>query len=145
MYKFNLIPIFGAALIATCVAGCQSLPPSGAASNPDSTPSAIAQGADKGSDLNLTDAQKAQMKQIREQTQTKIVALLSADQQKQFKAATADGHEPAMKALHDLNLSADQKKQVSEIIRTQRQQTQAILTPEQQAKFKQNHPSRGQS
>lgn len=149
-YKFDLKPILSAAAIVILAAGCQLSSKSGAvsqnnstesASNSSSAPTAIAQVSDKISDLNLTDAQKAQMKQIREQSQAKIVALLSSDQQKQFKAANQGSHESPMKVLRSLNLSAEQKQQVYEIINAQRQQIQAILTPEQQAKMKQHRAS----
>lgn len=140
-YKFNLIPIIGAVMVASLVAGCQSSPNQSASSsnpNPTATDVASTNNTDRASDLNLTADQKAKIKQIREQNQAKIVALLSSDQQTKFKTATADNHEPPYKALRELNLSPDQKKQVGEIIRTQRQQTDAILTPEQKAKIKQH-------
>ena len=149
-YKFDFKPILGAAVILILAAGCQLPSKSGAvsqdnstesASNSSSAPTAITQVSEKTSDLNLTDAQKAQMKQIREQTQGKIVALLSSDQQNQFKAANQGRHESPMKVLRSLNLSADQKQKVHEILNDQRQQIQAILTPEQQAKMKQHHAS----
>ena len=152
-YKFDFKPILGAAVILILAAGCQLSSKSRAvsqdnstesASNSSSAPTAIAQVSEKISDLNLTDAQKAQMKQIREQTQAKIVALLSSDQQKQFKATNQGRHESPMKGLRSLNLSAEQKQQVKEILNTQRQQFQAILTPEQQAKMKQHRASTNQ-
>jgi len=151
-YKFDFKPILGAAAIAILAAGCQLSSPHGAVSPDNSTENATnssaptaTQVSERMSDLNLTDAQKAQMKQIREQTSAKIVGLLSSDQQKQFKAANQGGHESPMKELRSLNLSADQKQKVREILSTQRQQIQAILTPEQQAKMKQHHASKEES
>ena len=107
-YKFDFNPILSAAAILILAAGCQLSSKSGAvsqnnstesASNSSSAPTAIAQVSDKISDLNLTDAQKAQMKEIREQSQAQIVALLSSDQQKQFKATNQGSHESPMKVL----------------------------------------------
>lgn len=149
--KFNFKLILGAAAIAILSAGCQLSSPSGSAAPNNATEEAtnsspasteVAQTSERMSDLNLTDTQKAQMKQIREQTQAKILALLSSDQQKQFKAAAQGNRESPMKVLRSLNLSAEQKQQIREIQRAQRQQTQAILTPEQQAKMKQYRGSR---
>ncbi|MFN6567662.1 Spy/CpxP family protein refolding chaperone [Dendronalium sp. ChiSLP03b] len=122
-YKFNLKLLLGAAIIAIFTAGCQLSSPTGASPG-------------KRSDINLTDNQKAQMKQIREQTQAKILAMLSAEQQEKFKAANKDGRGSPLRSLRSLDLSADQKQKVQELLSAQRQQMQAILTPEQQAKMK---------
>lgn len=146
-YKLDFKPILGAAAIAIFAVGCGNVSsPSGAASTNNSTadasnpsaPTEVAQTSDRMSDLNLTDAQKTQMKQIREQTKSKIADLLTSDQQAKFNAAADGSHESPMKTLKSLNLSADQKQKVQEIMRDQRQQIQAILTPEQQAKWKQH-------
>lgn len=148
--KFDIKPILGAVAIVILAAGCQ-LPSSGGANsteNATNTPPNTTDAQEvshRMSDLNLTDAQKAQMKQIRAQTQAKIVGLLSSDQQKQFKAATQEKHESLMKELKTLNLSDTQKQQVREIMSAQRQQIDAILTPEQQAKMKQHRTSKDQS
>ncbi|MBR8839773.1 MAG: Spy/CpxP family protein refolding chaperone [Stigonema ocellatum SAG 48.90 = DSM 106950] len=152
--KLDFKPILGVGAIAILVAGCQLSSPHGAvspnnstenATNSSATPTAIAQVSAKIADLNLTDAQKAQMKQIREETQRKIVGILSSDQQKQFKDATQGNHKLPIKLLFSLNLSAEQKQKVRELLRAQRQKIQAILTPEQQAKIKQHRPSTEQS
>ncbi|OUL19010.1 hypothetical protein [Nostoc sp. 106C] len=151
-YKFNFKLILGAAAIAILAAGCQLSSPSGSAAPNNSTEEAtnsslttgIATASDRIPDLNLTDTQKAKAKQIGEQTQAKILAVLNADQQEKFKAATQGQHESPMRVLRSLNLSADQKQQIREIQRNQRQEFQAILTPEQQAKMKQHRESRGQ-
>ncbi|RCJ41039.1 hypothetical protein A6770_36520 [Nostoc minutum NIES-26] len=142
-YKFNLKLLLGAATIAIFTAGCQLSSPTGAsapstddAANSSSATTEVAQAPGKRSDINLTDNQKAQMKQIREQTQAKILALLSAEQQEKFKAANKDGRGSPVRSLRSLDLSADQKQKVQEILSDQRQQMQAILTPEQQAKMK---------
>ncbi len=151
-YKLEFKLILSSAAIAILAAGCQFSSPGGKVSqnNPTqdatdaSAPTEVAQTSEKWSDLNLTDAQKAQMKQIREQTKTKIAALLSPEQQTQFKAASQGSHESPMKVLRSLNLSKEQKQQAREIMRDQRQQIQAILTPEQQAKMKEHRGSKEQ-
>jgi periplasmic protein CpxP/Spy len=150
--KFNFKLILGAAAIAILTAGCQLSSPTSAdpnnsteeATNTSSTAREVSQASERWSDLNLTDAQKAKMKQIRAQTQTKILAVLSDDQQEKYNAAAQGKQEPSMKVLRSLNLSAEQKQKIRDIQRDQRQQIQAILTPEQQAKMKQNRGSRKQ-
>ena len=152
-YQLDFKLILSSAAIAILAAGCQFSSPGGAVSQNNPTQDAtdtsaptteVAQPTEKSSDLNLTDAQKAQMKQIREQTKTKIAALLSPDQQTQFKAASEGSHKSPMKVLRSLNLSKEQKQQVREIMSSQRQQMQAILTPEQQAKMKEHRGSKEQ-
>ena len=151
-YKLDFKLILSSAAIAILAAGCQFSSPGGAVSQNNPTQDAtdtsasteVAQPSEKLSDLNLTDAQKAQMKQIREQTKAKIVTLLSADQQTQFKAASQGTHESSMKVLRSLNLSKEQKQQIRQIMRDGRQQIQAILTPEQQAKMKEHRGAKEQ-
>ncbi|BAZ33388.1 hypothetical protein NIES4074_58980 [Cylindrospermum sp. NIES-4074] len=151
--KFNFKLILGAAAIAIFAAGCQLSSPTATApndsteeaTNTSSTAKEIAQASGKWSDLDLTDAQKAKMKQIRAETQTKILDVLSYDQQEKFKAAVQGKQEPSMKVLRSLNLSAEQKQEIRDIQRAQRQEMQAILTPEQRAKLKENRGSRKQT
>lgn len=148
--KFAIKPILGAVAIVILAAGCQLPSSSGAnstekATNTSSNTADVQEVSHRMSDLNLTDAQKAQMKQIREQSQAKILALLSSDQQQQFKTATQGKHESPMKQLKALNLSDTQKQQVRDIMAAQRQQINAILTTDQQAKMKQHSGSRDQS
>ncbi|BAY23440.1 hypothetical protein NIES2100_32050 [Calothrix sp. NIES-2100] len=148
-YKFNGKLILSTAAIAILTAGCQLSSPSSSVapdnSNQEATNSALTTTfTDKIADLNLTDTQKAKAKQIREETQAKILAVLNSDQQEKFKAATQGQNESSLRILRSLNLSADQQQKIREIQRTQRQQFQAILTPEQQAKIKQHRESREQ-
>lgn len=114
--------------------------------------------------LNLTDAQKAQIKQIHESTRTKIEAVLTPEQKTKLEAAKAE-----MKARHQarknsnqkwegrdrdkenifesLNLTDAQKKEIKAIRESAKTQMETVLTPEQKAKmeqFKQNMRSRRQ-
>ncbi|MDZ8056019.1 MAG: Spy/CpxP family protein refolding chaperone [Aulosira sp. ZfuVER01] len=152
-YKTNFKLILGAATIAILAAGCQLSSPSGSvppnnsteeATNSSLTTGGIATASDRIPDLNLTDTQKAKAKQIGEQTQAKILALLNSEQQEKFKAASQDQQKSPMRVLRSLNLSAEQKQKIRDIQRNQRQEFQAILTPEQQAKMKQHRESRGE-
>ncbi len=92
--------------------------------------------------LNLTDAQKAQAKQIRESTRQQMSAVFTADQKAQFKAARANHTKP------NVTLSADQKAQLKQIRASAKSQFEAILTPTQlqqlqadRAQWLQNHPN----
>jgi Spy/CpxP family protein refolding chaperone len=88
--------------------------------------------------LNLTDAQKAQLKQIRETTKSQVRAVLTTDQQAQLDAARQSGgkHRGVMKSL---NLTSDQKAKIKAIMKASREQMQAVLTPAQQAQLQQMH------
>lgn len=88
--------------------------------------------------LNLTDAQKAQLKQIRESTKSKIRAVLTTEQQTQFDAARqATGKRGGI--MKSLNLTSDQKAQIKDIMKASREQMKSVLTPEQQAQLQQMH------
>lgn len=154
-YKFDFKVILGTAAIASAIAltGCQSSS-TGAASTDNSTTKDVAantseaspnRGGDRYASLNLTDAQKAQIKKIQADNVAKIIPLLPKDKQEQFKTATADGKESTNKALRELNLADGDKEKIREVLKAQRQQIQAILTPEQQAKMKEQWASRKQS
>ncbi|MBH8565751.1 hypothetical protein I8748_26870 [Nostoc sp. CENA67] len=151
--KLNLKLLLGALTIVILTAGCEQLSsPSSSAVPNNSTENASSSSvttdrstaSDRISDLNLTDTQKTKAKQIEEQTQAKILAVLTSEQQEKFKAATQGYHESPIRIIRSLNLSAEQKQKIHEIQRAQRQQFQAILTPEQQAKMKQHRGYRKQ-
>jgi periplasmic protein CpxP/Spy len=98
--------------------------------------------------LGLTDAQKAQMKEIGRNTRAQIEALLTPEQKEKLQAAMQArqaqrqagqrqaGQRPR-KDFADLNLTDAQKTQMRQIRESSKKQMQAILTPEQQEKFKQ--------
>jgi protein CpxP len=91
--------------------------------------------------LNLTDAQKAQIKQIHEATKQKIDAILTPDQKAQMQTARQQHQKPK------LNLTDAQKAQIKTIRQAAQSQIKAILTPDQQQKldtlrqqWRQQHP-----
>ncbi|MBD2136778.1 P pilus assembly/Cpx signaling pathway, periplasmic inhibitor/zinc-resistance associated protein [Anabaena sp. FACHB-1237] len=117
------------------------------------------------SKLNLTDAQKAQLKQIHESTRVKIESVLTPQQRAKLEAAKAQ-----MKARHEarkngnqklegrgrdkenifesLNLTDAQKKEIKAARESAKKGMEGVLTPEQKAKlekFKQNMRSRQQN
>ncbi|MEB3338767.1 MAG: Spy/CpxP family protein refolding chaperone [Leptolyngbyaceae bacterium] len=78
-----------------------------------------------GAQLNLTDAQKAQMKQIREASRQKMDAVLTPAQKEQLQVAKQNKQKP------NLNLSDEQKASIKAIRQESKRQMEAILTPEQ--------------
>ena len=86
--------------------------------------------------LNLTDAQKAQIKQIQVETRQKINAVYTPEQQE--KLSTANRQRQRV----NLNLSPDQKARIQAIQQDAKRQMQGILTPEQQ-KLQGQHSSEG--
>lgn len=80
-------------------------------------------------ELNLTDAQKAQMKQIHDSTRQQIDAILTSDQKEQMRLAKQQRQRP------NLNLSADQKAKIKQIRQNAKSQMDALLTAEQKQKL----------
>ncbi|MEH2027089.1 Spy/CpxP family protein refolding chaperone [Nostoc sp.] len=121
-------------------------------------------------ELGLTDAQKTQIQTIRRDSRTKFEAVLTPEQKAKLEAAkqahraewqarkaqgqTGQGqrqpgeHHGRKKGdFADLNLSESQKTQMRQIRESEKQQIQAVFTPEQRQKleqFRQNAPSRRQ-
>lgn len=96
--------------------------------------------------LGLTDAQKTQIKEIRRNSRTQMDAILTPEQKQQLEAAKqarqgqprqarGQGERPK-KGWASLNLTEDQKTKMRGIRESEKNQIQAILTPEQQQKFK---------
>ena len=88
-----------------------------------------------GRDLNLTEAQKAQIKTIRQKYQPQKQAL--RDRAKPFMEAARAARQKGDTAAFRTNMTqARQVMQSGQSIRTQEQaEVRAILTPDQQAKF----------
>ena len=101
--------------------------------------------------LNLTEAQKTALKEIRKNAQVKMDAILTPDQLAQRKAAREayknsgkKGDRP-MIGLKGLNLTADQKESMKKIRKEIKDQMQAVYTPEQKTiiqKFRDSRPRR---
>ena len=87
-----------------------------------------------GRDLNLTDAQKAQIKAIRQKYQPQNDALRA--QAKPFMDAARDARQKGDTAAFRTNMEKAHQVMQNASYRTQEQaEIRAILTPEQQAKF----------
>jgi protein CpxP len=81
--------------------------------------------------LNLTDDQKAQIKQIRDSAKQQLDTVFTADQKAQLQQARTQHIKPT------LNLTDDQKAQLKQIHSSIESQINAVLTPEQQQQLQQ--------
>ncbi|MEH2435327.1 MAG: P pilus assembly/Cpx signaling pathway, periplasmic inhibitor/zinc-resistance associated protein [Nostoc sp.] len=119
-------------------------------------------------ELGLTDAQKTQIQSIRRDSHTKMEAVFTPEQKAKLDAAKQarraewqarkaqgqtgqgqrqPGQHRGKGGYADLNLSEIQKTQLRQIHESEKQQIQAVLTPEQRQKLeqlRQNAPSRRQ-
>ena len=116
-------------------------------------------------ELNLTDAQKTQIQAIRRDSRIKFEAVLTPEQKAKLEAAKQArraewqarkaqgqtqgqaGQRQRKDNFAELNLTEAQKTQMRQIRESEKQQIQAVLTPEQRQKLKQfrkNAPSRRQ-
>ncbi|NJP10072.1 MAG: hypothetical protein HC866_11815 [Leptolyngbyaceae cyanobacterium RU_5_1] len=86
--------------------------------------------------LNLTDAQKTQMKQIREETKAAIENILTPEQKTQLQTMKQSGQK-MRGGFKNLNLTDAQKEQMRAIKQSAKQKMQAILTPEQRQMMQQ--------
>lgn len=80
--------------------------------------------------LNLTEAQKAELKQIRQSTQAQIQAVFTSEQKAQIEAAKQQGQKPRQ-YMSSLNLTAEQKARIREIRQESKKKMDAVLTAEQ--------------
>jgi periplasmic protein CpxP/Spy len=127
--------------IALSWAAAPMLPVISAPTNPS-----IAQsqpGQKRGPNLNLTDDQKAKLKQIREETQRKVSEVLTPEQRQQMETlkqqhqAQRQSGQPRMGGwkkgggIAALNLSEDQKTKIRAIRAEAKQAMDAVFTPEQ--------------
>ncbi len=128
---------------------CISMVPALAQVNDSVAPVQLQRGMNK---LNLTDAQKAQLKQLREETKAQIQQILTPDQRakmQSFQSNRQPGQQPGNGKKwgghwKELNLTDAQKQQIRQIRENAKQKMQAILTPEQRAMLQQNRQERQQ-
>jgi protein CpxP len=92
-------------------------------------------------DLNLTDDQKNQIKDIKKDARAKMKAVLTPEQLAQLKANRGQ-HQPHQKGqgpFASLGLSDDQKAQIKQINHDSWTAIKAVLTPDQLSKLQQKH------
>jgi protein CpxP len=97
------------------------------------------------SGLNLTNSQKSQMRRIREDSDSRILAVLSDEQKQQVRTNNNGRTRLSIKKLRSLDLSTEQRQEINEIIKDQRQQIQEVLTPEQRQMMQQRRSSSRQN
>ncbi|MBW4579064.1 MAG: hypothetical protein KME42_05740 [Tildeniella nuda ZEHNDER 1965/U140] len=104
----------------------------------------------RGVNLNLTDDQKAQLKQIRESTRSQIESILTPEQKAQLDAAkqqrqSGQRGQKVRGMWASLNLTADQKAQIKTIRQDAKQKMDAVLTAEQRQQLEQSRQQRQQN
>ena len=90
--------------------------------------------------LNLTDAQKAQMKTIHENAKTQRENVFTPEQRAKLEQARQSGDRKGV--WKTLNLTDAQKQQMKAIGQTTKDQMKAVLTPEQQQQLAQMRQDR---
>lgn len=79
--------------------------------------------------LNLTDAQKAQIQKIHESKRQQMDAILTSAQKEQLRVARAQGQRA------NLNLTEDQKAKMKAVHTAAKSEMEAVLTAEQKQKL----------
>ncbi|MBW4569002.1 MAG: P pilus assembly/Cpx signaling pathway, periplasmic inhibitor/zinc-resistance associated protein [Tolypothrix carrinoi HA7290-LM1] len=97
--------------------------------------------------LGLSEEQKTKIKEIRRNSRAQMEAILTPEQKQQLQAAkqARQGQPPEQRnqgqrpkrGFASLNLTEEQKTKMREIRESEKNQIQAILTPEQQQQLKQ--------
>jgi Spy/CpxP family protein refolding chaperone len=90
--------------------------------------------------LNLSGAQKQQLKTIHDTTKQQIEGVLTEEQRAKLAEARQSGDRKG--AWKSLNLTADQKQKIGDIRKRSKEQSLAILTPEQRAQLEQMRANR---
>lgn len=80
-----------------------------------------------GNKENLTQAQRNQMEQVKNNARSEVEAILTPQQQGQFQSALEDGTK-MRSAVANLNLSDEQQTQVNEIMEVAKEQKKAIYS-----------------
>jgi Spy/CpxP family protein refolding chaperone len=104
----------------------------------------------RGVNLNLTDDQKAQLKQIRESSRSQIEAILTPEQKAQLETAKQQRQagqrgQKSRGMWAALNLTADQKAQIKAIRQDAKQKMDAVFTAEQRQQLEQARQQKRQN
>ena len=104
--------------------------------------------------LNLTAEQQAQIEQIREDKRSQIDAILTAEQKAQLQQAQENRGTPRAREnrgmprpFASLNLTDEQRSQIEAVMRSSKEEMDAILTPEQRQQLQEHkqHQARPQA
>jgi len=74
---------------------------------------------------NLTQAQRTEIQEVKDNARSQIETVLAPQQQEQFQSAVEDGQK-MRSALANLNLSQEQQTQIDEIMQVAKEQKKAI-------------------
>lgn len=85
--------------------------------------------------LNLSDAQKQQLKTIHESSKQQVEGVLTDDQRAKLATAIQSGNKKG--AWKSLNLTSEQKQKIRDIHKSDKEQSLAVLTPEQRTQLQQ--------
>ena len=87
--------------------------------------------------VNLSQTQKDQFDQLRQQTRSQINAIVTSEQQQQFFNALQNG-QGLRGAIAAANLSDQQRTQVRQVLQASRSQAAEILPPQQRQQIFKN-------
>lgn len=102
-------------------------------------------------ELNLTDSQKAQLKEIRTQSRAQMDAVWTDAQKAQLKTmkeSRAQGGERSKGGWKQLGVTEEQKSQLKKIRESAKARQEAVYTPEQKAlmaKYRAENPRKAKS
>ena len=138
--KIKLIPMLAGAIVLGAIATPFAL---NAQANPSAQPllAQAQQHQGKWSQLNLTEQQQQQMRQLREETRTQMQSILTPEQQQKLQAAMQNGQGRNNQAWREVmaSLTDEQKAKKRELMQQQKSRFEAILTAEQKQQLEQMH------
>jgi periplasmic protein CpxP/Spy len=149
--KLRLLPLM-AGVIALSVSIGSATPAFSQATNP-TPPSEAGRHMRRHNFLNLTAEQQAQMEQIHQNTRSQIDAILTEEQRAQlqserenrtprtgeFRRMPPDGNGQMLPPpFASLNLTEEQRSQIEAVMRSSREQMDAVLTEEQRQQLEQH-------
>ncbi|MDJ0727613.1 MAG: Spy/CpxP family protein refolding chaperone [Prochloraceae cyanobacterium] len=94
--------------------------------------------------LDLTQSQKARLREIKAESKADIEEVLTSSQKNSLKSALASG-ESQKEALMNLNLSSSQRSEIRDIMQSKRREIQSILTAEQRQQLREEMRSQRRS
>jgi Spy/CpxP family protein refolding chaperone len=138
--KIKLMPMLAGAIVLGAIATPFAL---NAQANPSAQPllAQAQQHQSKWSQLNLTEQQQQQMRQIREETRTQMQSILTPEQQQKLQAAMQNDQGRNHQAWREVmaSLTDEQKAKKRELMQQQKSRFEAILTAVQKQQLEQMH------
>jgi len=89
-------------------------------------------------DVELTEEQKAKIKQIHENTRKQIERLLTSEQKAQLNALMKTREPRSRQQPAQLNLSPEQEKKVRQLLQAEKEQIFEVFTPAQQEQIEED-------